>query len=314
MQVLTNIQTQSPDFAHKAGQALLSQMTYVFGRSFKVETRVEELPENSTTKRVMVAALAVLLAPLTLISALLGAVILKFSDTHSAAYDKVESSRVTITWDGHKPEIRTKQLLIRPIQPEDLPAYQRLFESAVNMQHYRGGPREITERFQNWLTRWNEHSFSALAVVDPEENRVIGHTVIGHGDYEGNRESGFTEMAMVIDHQYWNSEHNRTTIGKKGIGTEIVRASVAYAKALKEKGFLVPSDTNGENPNTPDLRMHQNSLGQVQWVYLPLRELRATVSRANVAGQRILDQIFVQENGAVKTQAGANRDLYTIAV
>lgn len=313
MQITTNIQVQSPDLLHQIGQALLYPISTTLGRSYHVEQKVQELPEDSLLKRVTVAALAILAFPITLIAGAIGALLLQFSATHKNAYDQIEGSRVTLTWQGHRPEIRTKQLLLRPIQPSDLPVYQALFNSRVAMQHYRGGARDITQRFQGWIDRWQEHSFSALAVVDSESNQVIGHTVVGHGDWEGDRERGWTEMAVVIDPTYWNSDHTTDTCGKKGIGTEVTRACVAYARALREKGFFVPSDVGAEYAPIPeDLQVHRNAQGHIDWVLLPLSELRATTARANIAGQKILDKVFLRENGGVKVEHAQERDLYTL--
>lgn len=304
--MLCHIQSPSADFCHRAGQTLLRPLSIVVGNS------------HSLAKRVMVAAVAIFLFPITLAAGALGALLLTFSATHKKAY---QDAKITVTWKAkNTPEIQSRQVTLRPIQPGDLPVYQTLFNNAVAMAKYRGGVRNITDRFNGWLDRWKEHSFSALAVVDRETNRVIGHTIVGHGDYEGDLNKGWSEMAIVIDPAYWNTDFKdgvKGAAGKKHIGTEVVRCMVAYAKALKELKRGVPSDVSHQQRQQIEeanngLRVHRNAIGKIDWVYLPFTQLRATALREdNFAGHKILTKVFVQENRAI-TVPKNERDLFVM--
>ncbi len=318
---LSHIEMQSPDCTHRIGQALLLPLSTLFGRAYRIEKGVHELPADSLLKRTLVAAFAILLLPITLVAAALGALLLNYSVTHQKAFNQIEGSQISITWHGHRPEIQTKRLLIRPIQSADLPAYQKLFASAITMQHYRGGPvANISGRFNGWLERWKFHPFSALAVVDRETNQVIGHTAVGHGDYGGPTQ-GWSEMAVIMDPGYWNASFAtqggvQGSQGRTGIGTEVVRATVIYARALKERNYLVPVDVEEkQRAAISGTTVHLNNKSEIDWAYVPFTELRATVSRQN-PGANAMAQTLAEEFGAVRTTftEDTSRDLLTLSL
>ncbi|MBX7066376.1 MAG: GNAT family N-acetyltransferase [Parachlamydiales bacterium] len=305
------IQVESPDLFHQVGQVLVRPVSYIFGRSFTVHRDgVRELPPTPLMLRIAAVALAILCFPIVLGGLIVGMFALACSRTYMKAHIQVDESNISITWNGNRPEIETRQLKLRPIQAEDLPAYQALFNNPVAMQNYRGGVRDITARFQIWLNRWQEHSFSALAVVDGD--RVIGHTIIGHGDFEA-ADHGSSELAVVIDPAYWNARHEdgpRGSAHRYKIGTEVVRAMVAYAKALKERGALVPVDVEA-GQNVDGLNVHRNAQGAVDWAYVPFTELKATVHRHNIAAQMV-GSALAGEYGATRRIQDMERDLYTL--
>lgn len=235
------------------------------------------------------------------------------------------TNNIQIRWNESRPEIHADGITLRPVEPGDLETYQRLFQNAVAMERFAGGVRDITKRFQGWVKRWSLHPFSALAIVDDLSKKVIGHVVTGHGDYEGNFENGWSEMALVIDPRFWNCDHKDVergigTEGRKGIGTTVVRAMVAYARALKDlaRGG-VPSDVTEAQRAEVELNFksrvvtHGNSEGKIDWVYLPFRELRATSRVDNDASYKIFQQVFVRENGGFETPAAdPTRRLFAI--
>lgn len=213
-----------------------------------------------------------------------------------------QAHEISVIWNQNMPEIRGSQVTLRPIQPEDLPVYQKLFMNAVAMGKYLNGPRDITDRFHKWLGRWKVHPYSALAVVDSDSKKVIGHAVLGHGDYEGNFDKGFSEDAVILEPAYWNCGHKDEArgigiAGKKHIGSEVVRACIAYARSLKERNIPVPCDvTAKQRPDLEealkqrqDLKVHRNEEGDIDWIYLPLTELRATTRTDNIGMHKILE-------------------------
>lgn len=321
----TYIETQSPDLCQYVGQALLRPSSLLIGRDFRVERDIRQLPPSSFIKRTAVAALAIMLLPLTLVSLGAGALLLSLSSTHEVAYKKIKQKEITVLWKKGKPEIHTHQLILRPIKAEDLTFYQKIFSDQITMAKYAGGPRDITNRFMGWLGRWNEHLFSAFAVIDSNARKVIGHVISGHGDYEGSFTKGWSEMAIVVDKAHWNSHFKDEangigTANKQNIGSEIARASIAYAKALKELSIPVPCDVSVAQrseiemaiANGMNLKVHRNNDGQIDWLYLPFTELRASVANENTGGRKILEQVFFVENQAVRTPKNTERDLFVV--
>jgi hypothetical protein len=222
--------------------------------------------------------------------------------------------------------LSASQITLRPIQTDDLPAYQKLFNDPIAMRLYRGGPRDITDRFHVWIERGKIHSYSALAVVDNVSRKVIGHAILGHGDYEGDLERGWSEIAIVIDPAYWNSDYTEEengigTEGRKGIGTEVIRTLVAYARILRSNSEGVPSDvTEAQQEELEEmssekdgLKVHRGSKG-IDWVYLPLTEIRATSSKANAAAYRAIQRVFVEENKGTVQKHDEERDLFKISL
>lgn len=233
-----------------------------------------------------------------------------------------QTNDIQIRW---KPEITTPQLILRPIEEGDLVSYEELFANKVAMQKYLGGPRNIKDRFFRWIKRWDIHPYSALAVVDRVSKQVIGHMVLGHGDWEGDRANGWSEVAIVIHPNYWNylKSNLKNDVGsafKHHMGTEAIRAAVAYAKVLRERLEGVPCDVTEDQraeveeiaKNDSSFEVHRNEEGQIDWVYLPLNEIRATAAHVNVAGHKILEKVFIEENEGTMKKKNPERDLFTI--
>lgn len=298
LRILTHIQVPQPDFCHTAGQRILRPLSYAFGRSY---VGSQASLEPSLAMRVMIAALAVLLIPISFVCSLFGYALLTYSKTHRRAY---ESLNITVTWKDNKPEICGSRVLLRPIQSGDLEAYKALFCNAETMAQYQGGarsPQGVEKRFNGWLERWKEHPFSALAVVDRETNKVFGHVVLGHGDYEGCADHGWSEGALILDPAYWNADYptsTKGTAGKKGMGSEVARCMMAYIQSLKEKSIQVPVDVGDYSVTEREkiaqenhLRAHRGSDGIIDWVYLPLAEVRAT-ARIDNPSHKILAQML----------------------
>ena len=214
---------------------------------------------------------------------------------------------LSISWSGHCPLIQTERLVLRPVEPADLPKYQALFASKVAMQKYVGGPRDpaaTATRFNGWVERWKIHPFSALAIFLKQTDKVaqqfVGHVVLGHGDFEGDPNHGWSEAAIIIDPKYWNAAYAASNegvgaAGLKGIGKEAVEAVAFYAQALYEKGVKVPVDVTKEQQagvkKLIDSGVIDNCLkdenGQIKSVFIPFKEVRATSHKANTAIMKI---------------------------
>lgn len=235
-----------------------------------------------------------------------------------------------ITWSENKPCIETSRLNLTPIKREDLGFYQDLFQNATAMGQYLGStrtPEQTAARFGIWLERWNKHSFSALKISDKDSGAQIGHVILGHGDFEDDIDIGFSEIAIVISPPFWNSRFKDLSKGigtqnMEGIGTEVIKAIVAYAKELFNRKQLVPVDITEEQSLqvniTFDMGLIKNCIRngkeEITAIHIPFRSIRATCLRANTAAHRIFQKVFVVENGGTCTslKKDSSRDLFEI--
>lgn len=207
---------------------------------------------------------------------------------------------VDISWhERFLSQIETPRLVLRPIKAEDLPAYKEFFNE-IAMKLYRGSFTEA--RFQIWLDRWKAHNFSALAVVDKKTQKVFGHAIFGHGDYEGTKEKAWSEIAFILDQKYWNAQHadpeqDIGTKGYKGLGTEVVTGLMQYAKEIAELGLKVPADIDANKLEEVIGEEIYYENDKPRAVLLPLTEVRATCDKTNEASLRILKRAFKIEKG-----------------
>lgn len=236
-------------------------------------------------------------------------------------------SNIHLRWKKeNKPIIETPQLKLRPIKKCDLIFYQNLFSNVTAMSKYLGGVKtseETKRRFNIWLVRWDKHPFSAFAVLDKTENTVIGHAILGHGDYEGNPKKGCSEIAFVIHPDYWNHLYTPKELGgakgKQGIGTETVAALVHYAKDLFNKKTLVPVDVTSEQQleiqdllNDETIHDVIKTEDKISAVFIPLASIRATSMKTNTAGYRILQNLFVDQHKGTVHPLNQDRDLFRV--
>jgi RimJ/RimL family protein N-acetyltransferase len=314
MPLLVSIEVDEPDHCQQIGQFLWSPWVIGFGHSYRVDAQgVHALPDPSLVKRVAVIALAILLWPLTLLATVLGNFITASSATQTKAYTQIKNWNIGVAWQNDRPEIRSNQLLLRPIHPEDLPAYQALFNNEHAMRYATGERFDVTEQFHDWSNQWEEHPFSAMAVVDLQSNRVIGHAMLGAGDFEGE-ERGCASLSILIDPAYRNDgfDEERATEGRDHIGLEVTRMLVTYARALRERGTLVPAYVDA-GQNMPAERVHYDATGAVDWVYVPLNLIRTVAHRYDIAARRIGERM-AQEVGAVGRQSNVERECFTLAL
>lgn len=324
MRILTNIEISKPDRCHQIGQALIRPLSCSFGRTFKVENQNIELVSTSTIKKIIFIIASTILFPVTLVLGGVGALLLKCSKTHKESYVTIQKMFVQIIWNKNRPEIHSARLTLRPILQEDLPVYQKLFNNPIAMENYSSGVRDITSRFKIWLERWNEHSFSALAIVDNKDKKVIGHLISGHGDYEGNFTKGWSEVAVVIDPAYWNADYKNTNKGigiadRRHIGSEAMRCAVVYMRSLKERSVKVPCDVIREQraeieeaiKQGKDVKVQRNAANEIDWIYLPFTQLRATAKREAVS-YKMVEKLLPQMTNWEKTPKSAERDLFVL--
>lgn len=228
-------------------------------------------------------------------------------------------SKITLHWnDSRLSHIETPNLVLRPIVKEDLSDYKKIFNPTA-MALFRGSFNE--QRFETWLQRWQSHNFSALAILDrtSEKTQVIGHAILGHGDYEeiGN---GWSEMALILHQSYWNKSFADPTKeiginGKTGLGTEAVSAIMEYAKELTQRNSQVPGDIDPSLANKVSQKNGFYENGKCKAVFQPFTELRATCDKTNAASVRILRKAFkVSEGKGTQEEVQGNRPGYLFKI
>lgn len=212
------------------------------------------------------------------------------------------NDELRIVWHEHRPNLRIEHLLLRPIVIDDLPAYERLFKEGATIQQYLRGktPREddVQRLFSKWLKRWELDAFSALAVVDVIRQEVIGHAMLGHGDYV-DKDRGWADLTVVMDLPYFVS----------GMIDEVVNAMVALGFALKARGCRVPVDVSeGGKINAPMVHL---TGGKIDWAYVPFTEIRVTTSPENIVA-RTIGQALQKKWQATKLSYANRRDYYIV--
>lgn len=312
----TYIEVPNPDFCHQAGQALLLPWSTITAEGYRVERNVSELPESSLLKKITVLVLAIFFWQITVLALVLGVVLLGVSKTYRAAFQRIQDWNIGISWTDNQPKIDTQHLVLRPITADDLPAYLDLFgnETATRWMEGRmiNRPANITVQFNQWLEAWEEHPFSALAVVNRTSGRVIGHAMLGIGAFEAP-DRGYAEMSIVIDPAYWNRDFEEgqiATENRRHVGSEVTRALFLYAESLRKRNALmsvnIPAGQLIQSGN-----VHLNANGVVDRVHLPLTQLRASVHRESLAAQTIGVRLM-REIGAARIRESPTADLFTL--
>jgi len=205
---------------------------------------------------------------------------------------------------------------------EDLTRYTEIFSNKETMTLYLGGPwsqEKTAKRLEGWVNRWKQHLFSALSISDKKTQNVIGHVVLGHGDYEGDVEKGWSEVALVLDSNHWKDKSAKVS----GMGTEVAHMIAVYAQKLFERNELVPVDvTEEQRPEVDELfkegkikKVLRNKEDQITAVFIPFTYVRATADKENIAGHKILSHMANQYKGTIEpSKKNANRDLFTFDV
>jgi RimJ/RimL family protein N-acetyltransferase len=177
-------------------------------------------------------------------------------------------------------QIQTNRLLIRTIEPEDLPYFCALYGNPTVMASFATGAtrsvQQVSERFNNsWMVRWkNCDPYSAMAVLlnkPDSQPEFIGTVVMGHGDHEGQ-----SELAFLFFPEYWF----------QGYGKEAVTAAVkTLGPILIQKGYGPAG--------------------------VPLKEIVATCRYDNIRSERILRSLGMHEIGRGE-QYGSERIFFSL--
>lgn len=114
--------------------------------------------------------------------------------------------------------VETERLILRPLTPADLDAYQAaVYGDAEVMRYLPGGQPRPIERTAQLIAffdeHWKAHGFSAWAVVEKASGELIGHAGLLYiGD------TGAVELMYALAKSAWG----------KGYATEAARAALQF--------------------------------------------------------------------------------------
>ena len=115
--------------------------------------------------------------------------------------------------------LETERLLLRAMQPDDIPALVRLWTDP-EVTRYMGGPREpayLEKVFAEDLNNPTPDTYDLWPVIEKASSRLVGHCGLTDKEIEGKPE---IELVYVIAKSAWG----------KGYATEIALALKQYAQ------------------------------------------------------------------------------------
>ena len=113
-------------------------------------------------------------------------------------------------------EIETARLYLRQFTPDDLDELYRIYSNSEVMKYLSEGVRNREETAADLfqiIADWEKHAFGLWAVVNKENNQLIGD-----GGLRFLRETPEVEVGYVLAKAYWG----------KGLASEVAAASLNY--------------------------------------------------------------------------------------
>jgi len=133
-------------------------------------------------------------------------------------------------------EIETARLYLRQFTPNDLEALYRIYSDSEVMKYLNEGVRNREETAADLfqiIADWEKHAFGLWAVVNKQNNQLIGDG--------GLRLLGKTpevEVGYVLAKAYWG----------KGLASEVAAASLKYGfEVLKLEKIVAVADTENRS-------------------------------------------------------------------
>ncbi|WP_293125250.1 GNAT family N-acetyltransferase [Microcoleus sp. bin38.metabat.b11b12b14.051] len=130
-------------------------------------------------------------------------------------------------------QIETPRLYLRQFTPEDLDELYRIYSDAEVMKYVSEGVRNREETAADLfqiIADWEKHAFGLWAVVNKENNQLIGD-----GGLRFLGKTPDVEVGYVLAKAYWG----------KGLASEVAAASLKYGfEALKLEKIVAVADTD----------------------------------------------------------------------
>ena len=129
-------------------------------------------------------------------------------------------------------EIETARLYLRQFTPDDLDELYRIYSNSEVMKYLSEGVRNREETAADLfqiIADWEKHAFGLWAVVNKQNNQLIGD-----GGLRFLRETPEVEVGYVLAKAYWG----------KGLASEVAAASLKYGfEVLKLEKIVAVADT-----------------------------------------------------------------------
>jgi hypothetical protein len=289
---------------------------------YHIEPNVEKLPDASTCKKVMVAALAILLFPITLPAVALGALLLSYSASHSRSYGEVGLRLFRVAASG-------LGITLTPFRRVHRETIQGIFNDPVAMERYGEAPRDITdEESEAWISMWANTPFGPFVVEENRTRQMVGWVMVAPTPFDGDFQNGAVNIEGLGRPAYWNAdfrdeEYGIGTAGRQHLGLRAALACVGYARELKRRSIRVPCpvpparrpEVEAALTANPNLDVRRNAAGEIDQIRLPLTRLTATAPRDSVAAYRIMENLLGRNTGERRPHhADLTRDVFIIAL
>lgn len=155
-----------------------------------------------------------------------------------------------------KVTIDTERLHIESVTSDRVTNYCDLLGNGEVMAKFGTGEAwsiaQTTQRVNLWVDRWIRNDpFSSFSVSKNDDDKFIGHVVLGHGD-----ESGQAELAYVFNKPYWSHGYGNETV------TSVVNE---YAAELHQRDYKIDGVTfssmiaTARDDNQPSSKILENA-------------------------------------------------------
>jgi len=148
----------------------------------------------------------------------------------------------------HQITLRTKRLLLRPLNEQDAPALFGIFSDARVARYLaRGAWSSISlahERIARDIDAMSTGKYLCLGVVRRDDEKLIGECSL----FNGSQQSRRAEMGYALSHETWGQgyinealqallEHGFSQMGLNRVEADIDPRNLASAKTLERLGF-----------------------------------------------------------------------------
>jgi ribosomal-protein-alanine N-acetyltransferase len=115
------------------------------------------------------------------------------------------------------PNVQTPRLLLRPLQPGDAEALERIYQGKDVLRYFPNPTPPPLEKVHRFLSgqqaHWDAHGYGNWGILSAGEGEIIGW-----GGLQFLPELNETEVGFLLDRRFWG----------RGYATEVARASLQF--------------------------------------------------------------------------------------